>query len=107
MYWYGVGPRGVFERRPKLYTGEMGFESGMIVVMEAFDGRLLDGPVHPLDPSIGPGTLRLGRTMPNAVFAAAHVGHVAHVSRRRSAYRRGMGCRFRSARFGFRGEQPR
>ena len=82
MYWYGVGARGVFERRPKLYAGEMGFEPGMIVVMEAFDGRLLDGPVHPLDLTIRSETPRLGRTMRNAVFAAARVGHVAHVSRR-------------------------
>ena len=53
MYWYGVGALGVFKPRPKLYVridevGEMGFEPGMIVVMEAFDGRLLDDSVHPL-----------------------------------------------------------
>lgn len=30
------------------------------LVVEAFDGRLLDGPVHPLDLPVGPRMVRFG-----------------------------------------------
>lgn len=32
-------------------------------VVEALDGRVLDGSVHPFDLAIGPGVFRLGRAM--------------------------------------------
>ena len=32
-------------------------------IVEALDGRILDGAVHPLDLAIGPGVLGLGQTM--------------------------------------------
>jgi len=69
----------------------------------------------PVDLGNGPGEQRkkshAGNRLPSpvpspswpCVSPAAHVGHVAHVSRRRSAYRGGMG----SARCGFRGELVR
>jgi hypothetical protein len=40
--------------------------------VEAFDGRLLDGPVHPLDLPVRLRTVRLGEAMPDAVGLAGH-----------------------------------
>ena len=48
----------------------------MVIVMEAFDGRFLDGAVHPLDLTIGPGMLDLGQPMLDVVFVADPVEDV-------------------------------
>src|SRR5215475_9717430 len=42
-------------------------------VVEALDGRILDGAVHPLDLAIGPGVLGLGQTMIDVVASARHL----------------------------------
>ena len=51
----------------------------MALVMEAFDGRLLDGAVHPLDLSVGPRVVRLGEAVFDVVCLADHVE--AHLAR--------------------------
>ena len=38
----------------------------MVVIVEALDGRFLDGSVHALDLAVGPGMLRPGRAMIDA-----------------------------------------
>jgi hypothetical protein len=38
-------------------VGEVHFELVVVVIVEALDGRLLDGAVHSLDLTIGPGML--------------------------------------------------
>ena len=53
---------------------------GMAVVVIALYRGLLDGPVHPLDLSIGPRMLDPGKPVFDPVFAAAHVEHVGHVT---------------------------
>ena len=45
----------------------------MIVVMEAFDGRVLDRPVHPLDLTIRPGVVWLREAVLDTVGLADHV----------------------------------
>lgn len=52
----------------------------MAVVVEAFDGGFLNGPVHPFDLAVGPGVLHLGEAVLDAVLTAAHVEHVGHVA---------------------------
>src|SRR6478735_8585208 len=47
--------------------------------MEAFDGRLLDGPVHALDLTVGPRVVRFGEPVLDAVRLADHVE--AHLTR--------------------------
>lgn len=42
---------------------EIGSKLHVMVVVEAFDCRLFEGSVHPLDLSIGPGMLRLCQPM--------------------------------------------
>lgn len=50
----------------------------MAFVMEAFDGRFLDGAVHPLDLTVGPRVVRLGEPMFDIVGLADHVeAHLA------------------------------
>ncbi len=49
-------------------VGKMLFQLCVIVVVEALDGRFLDGSVHPLDLSVGPGVRHLGQAMLNAVI---------------------------------------
>jgi hypothetical protein len=51
----------------------------MGVIMEAFDGRFLDGSVHPLDLSVGPGVVRSGEPMLDVVGFTDHVE--AHLAR--------------------------
>ena len=51
-------------------VGEMPAELVMALVVEALDGRLLDGPVHPLDLTVGPRMLGLGRAVLNVVGGA-------------------------------------
>ena len=45
----------------------------MAFVMEAFDRRFLDRAVHPLDLTVGPGMVRLGEPMLNAIRLTDHV----------------------------------
>ena len=69
-------------------VGEMLAEPIVAVVMAALDGYLLDGAVHPLDLTAGPGMLHLGEAVLDAVLLAAHVEHVGDMersARRRSA----------------------
>ena len=47
--------------------------------MEAFDGRLLDGAVHPLDLTVGPRVVRFGEPVLDPVCLADHVE--AHLTR--------------------------
>ena len=42
----------------------------MVVVVEALDGRILDGPVHPLDLAVGPWMVDLGEPVFNPVVVA-------------------------------------
>jgi len=49
------------------------------LLMEAFDGRLLDGAVHPLDLFVGPRVVRLCEPVLNVVCLADHVE--AHLTR--------------------------
>ena len=51
-------------------VGEVALQLGMIVVVEALDGGVLDGAVHPLHLPIGPRVLHLGQTMLDAVLVA-------------------------------------
>jgi hypothetical protein len=46
----------------------VGFEALQVLVVEGFDGRLLDGSVHPLGLTVGPWVIRLRRSMFDAVF---------------------------------------
>ena len=56
--------------------------SRVTIVMVAFDGGFLDGPVHALDLAVGPGMLDLGEPMLDAIFPTAHM--LRHVSCRRA-----------------------
>jgi hypothetical protein len=47
--------------------------------MEAFDGRVLDNAIHPLDLTIGPGAFRLSEAVLDVVRLADHVE--AHLTR--------------------------
>ena len=51
----------------------------MALVVEAFDGRVLDGAVHPLDLAVGPRMVRLGEPVLDVVCLADHVE--AHLTR--------------------------
>ena len=61
---------------------EVGGQLGMSVVMVAFDGRLFDGAVHPLDLADDPGMLDLGEPVLDPIFDAAHVEHLGHIGGR-------------------------
>jgi hypothetical protein len=50
----------------------MASEFIMSFVIEALDGSVLDGAVHPLDLAIGPRMLRLGETVIDVVAGAGH-----------------------------------
>ena len=52
----------------------------MAVVVETFDGRLLDGPVHPFNLPIGPRMIWLGQPMLDPIRLTDHVK--AHPSSR-------------------------
>ena len=47
--------------------GEMPAELIMAVVVVAFDGRVLDGSVHPFDLTVGPGMVDLGEAVVDVV----------------------------------------
>jgi hypothetical protein len=51
-------------------VGEVAPQLGMIVVVEAFDGGVLDGAVHSLDLAVGPGMLHLGEPVLDAILVA-------------------------------------
>lgn len=51
----------------------------MILVVEVFDGRFLDGPVHPLDLPVRPGMIRFGERVLDVVGLADHIE--AHLAR--------------------------
>src|SRR5665213_213501 len=55
---------------------EVSVELLVTVVVVAFDGGLLDGPVHPFDLTVGPGMLHLCEPVFDAVLAATHVEQV-------------------------------
>lgn len=48
----------------------------VLVVMVAFNGGFLDGMVHSLDLSVGPGVVWLGQPVFDAIFSACAVEHV-------------------------------
>ena len=54
----------------------MAAELFVVVIVEAFDGGILDRAVHPFDLAIGPGVLDLGQAVLDPVLFAAHVEHV-------------------------------
>ena len=51
----------------------------MAVVVEALDGRFLDGAVHPLDLTVGPGMIHLGQLVLDVVLIADPVEDVLDV----------------------------
>jgi hypothetical protein len=57
----------------------------MAVVVVAFDGRVLEGSVHPFDLTVGPGMVDLGEAVLDVVLAAPHGEHVCHRASRRPA----------------------
>ena len=59
--------------------GEMSAQLVVIVVVEAFEGGLLDCPIHSLHLAVHPRMLDLGQPVLDAVFAAAHIEHMRHV----------------------------
>jgi hypothetical protein len=52
------------------------------VGVEAFDGGVLDGAVHPLDLTIGPGVVDAGEAVLDAMLLASHGEDVGHGSGR-------------------------
>ena len=61
---------------------EMTAQLVMAVVVEAFDGRLLDGSVHPLDLSISPRMIGLCQAMLDAVALTRAIERMASEPRR-------------------------
>ncbi len=59
-------------------VSEVRGELGVVIVVEALDGRFLDGAVHPFDLAVGPGVLHLGGAMLDAVFPAGAPEDVLH-----------------------------
>jgi hypothetical protein len=57
------------------YVAEVRLDLLMTVAEVAFDRRLLDGPVYPLELAIGPRVLHLGEPLLDAIPPAAHVEH--------------------------------
>lgn len=49
----------------------------MVVVVEAFDGRILDGAVHSLDLTVGPRMAGFGQTMLDIEISASHLEGMA------------------------------
>ena len=65
-----VGGDEVLEVSPELVVA---------IVVETFDGCVLDGAVHPLDLPIGPGMVDAGEAVLDAMLLASHGEHVGHV----------------------------
>jgi len=61
-------------------VGKVSFELIVSIVMVALNGRFLDRAVHALDLTVCPRMLDLGQAMFDAVFLAADIEHVRHVS---------------------------
>ncbi len=62
--------------------GEMRAQLIVTVVMETLDGGLLDGAVHPLDLTIGPGMIGLRQSVLDSVRLADHVeAHLPGIDR--------------------------
>ena len=57
----------------------------VIVVVVAFDGRVLDCAVHSFDLTIGPRMVRLRQTMLDPVLPATHIEHVGDEAGGRAA----------------------
>jgi hypothetical protein len=53
--------------------GQMPLKVIVGVVEVAFDRGFFDGSIHPLDLTVGPGMIRLGESMPDAMDAAGSV----------------------------------
>ena len=62
----------------------MGLELVVVLVVVAFDGGFLDGPVHPLDLPIRPRMVGFGQAMLDAVLVANAVEQVHAVLSRRA-----------------------
>ena len=58
---------------------QMGFELLMAVIVVAFDGGFLNGPVHALHLPVGPWMPDFGQAVLNAIFLTPHVKHMGHV----------------------------
>src|SRR6185312_2827964 len=58
---------------------KVGVELPMAFVMIAFDGGVLDRPVHAFHLAIGPGMLDFGEAVLDPVFFASHVEHMGDV----------------------------
>ena len=80
-------PRGL-EALSEVVGVEEGFEVlselrvGLVVI--APNGGFLEGAVHPLDLTVGPGMVRLGEAVLDAMLAADAVEHVQPVAGRRA-----------------------
>lgn len=61
-------------------VGQVRFELLAVIIVIAFDSGLLDRSVHAFDLPIGPRVFDLGQAMLDAVFLAAHIEHMGHVS---------------------------
>ena len=57
----------------------MGPQLVVALVVEEFDGRFLDGAVHPLDLSVGPRVVRFGEPVLDIIRLVDHVE--AHLAR--------------------------
>jgi hypothetical protein len=62
-------------------VAKMGAQLVLVVVVVAFDGRVLDGPVHSLELTIRPGVIWLGEPIFDAVLAADLVEAVHPIAR--------------------------
>jgi hypothetical protein len=75
-----VSPFRVFEPAAEVVSGdevgEVPAELIVAVVVEALDGGVLDGAVHPLDLTVGPGVLGLGGAVLDVVPGAGELESV-------------------------------
>lgn len=60
-------------------VAEMSAQLGVIVVVVAFDGGVLDRAIHSLDMTFGPRMIDLRAAILDAIFVASHVEHVRHL----------------------------
>lgn len=65
-------------------VGQMASQLVVTVIVVSLDGRLLDGPVHAFDLPVGPGVMRLGQPMLDAVALAGPIEGVAAEHRGRA-----------------------
>ena len=69
----GVRPLRVFSQRPKLQAWTKSPKLGVVIVVEALDGRVLDGAVHAFDLAVRPGMFRLGQPLFDVELGAGAV----------------------------------